>query len=175
MPRRVGISADHQAARQPASLEDNLVDDARSGFPKTQPELPSRGDQEVVNLEMISPGGGRILPGFVGDADEVIAIDGGFDLGARNPGRDELQKRHLSGDILHIEPIGIEIIVRVASFELVRLELDFLLLGRMLPRKQDLLRQEQRPAQGLASELDAGVGARVKILERGVNRVHGYL
>ena len=99
-------------------LEHDLVDDAATGLPEAGPVLRAHRLEEVVDLLVVLAGGEQIALAVVAGLDEVVAVRGGGNGDLVEPGRHELQPRHLSGGVLHGHPVGAEVDVALAPLEL---------------------------------------------------------
>ena len=81
-------------------LEDDLVDDARSGLPEANAVLGGRGREEVVDLLVDVLCAGEVLDALDLGLNQVVAVDGRRNSRLRHAGRHELEKSHLGGGIL---------------------------------------------------------------------------
>ena len=163
----VGVGADHHAAGEGVVFEDDLVDDAGAGFPEAEAVFIGDGGEKVVDLLVHIEGGGEIGAGAGFRGDEVIAMDrrghGGLGLTRLH----ELEEGHLSGGVLHGDPIGGEIDIVPAA--LVRL------LGGAVPEVviKDFFRQREGASEELSGGLDATAHAIVDRLNHVIVKSHG--
>ena len=96
----VGVGTDQQATGEGIVLEEDLVDDTRTGFPEANVVLGARGGQKVVDLLVDLNGTCKILSTANLGLNQVVAVDsGGVGHGGHARGH-ELQNGHLGSGIL---------------------------------------------------------------------------
>jgi len=142
---RVRVGTDEQSTWESVVLEDNLVDDTRSGPPEANVVLGAGCGEEVVNLLVDIVGTCQILCAADLGLDKMVAVHGSGRLHPRHTGRHELQKGHLGGGILASYAVGAELEVAGAA-------LDLLVVRVVEMRVQDLLGEGERAVQALAHD-----------------------
>lgn len=98
--RGVRVGSDHETSGEGVVLEDDLVDDTRSGLPEAHTVLGGSGGEEVVDLAVEVVGTGEVLDSADLGLDEVVAVDGRRDGSLGKTGRHELEDGHLGGGVL---------------------------------------------------------------------------
>ena len=96
----VRVGTDHQTTGESVVLEDDLVDNTRTGLPEADAVLGSGSGKEVVDLLVDLDGTSKILGTADLSLDKVVTVDGGGDSNVGETSRHELKEGHLSGGIL---------------------------------------------------------------------------
>ena len=92
---RVRVGANHETTGEGVVFEDDLVDDARAGFPETETVFGGGGSQKIVDLLVDVDSTLEILDATDLGLDQVVAVDGGGDGGGIHAGGHELEDGHL--------------------------------------------------------------------------------
>jgi hypothetical protein len=136
----VGIGTDDQTTGEGVVLENDLVNDTRTGLPETDVVLGGSGGKEVVDLLVDVVGTGKILLTANLGLNQVVTVDSGRGLDAVHASGHELQDSHLGGGILASNTIGTQLEVRDTT-------LDVLAVRVVKVRVQDLLGESERALQ----------------------------
>ena len=165
---RVRVRPDHHPSRESVVLQDDLVDDPGPGPPEPDPVLGAGRRQKVVDLAVGLDG--QLQIGDAAEAaaavllrgrrplNQVVAVDGGRDGGARQARRNELQNGHLRCRILHRDSVRPQAQVGDAA-------LDVLALGVVEVTVDDLFfcfRLDQREKRGKEREEEVSKRERKK-------------
>lgn len=133
----VRVSSDHETTGEGVVLEDDLVNDTRTGLPETDVVLGASGGQEVVDLLVDVLSTGKILLTTNLSLNQVVTVDGGGGSDGGHASGHELENGHLGSGVLASNTVGTELEVRDTT-------LDVLLMRVVKMRVENLLGVGQR-------------------------------
>ena len=152
------VGADHHAAGESVVLEDDLMDDPRSGLPETGAVTGGGAAQELVDFFILRDRDFEVRVSADAGLDQVVAVHGRRHDDALQAGELELQQRHLCGCVLQGDAVWLQHRVVDAPF-------DWLVgrIGEMA--EEDLLGQRQRSIESLAGDRDAVTQLGVSVID----------
>lgn len=143
----MGVGTNEKSTGEGVVLEDDLMDNTRSGLPETNVVLGGGGAKEVVDLLVDVDGSGKILLTSNLGLDQMVTVHGGGGLDGGDTGGHELQNGHLGGGILAGGSIGSQLEVGLSSDNL-------LLVGLVEMAVENLLGVGQGSLESLLDDLD---------------------
>lgn len=164
----VRVSSDHKTSGEGVVLNDNLVNDTRTGLPETHAVLGTSSREELVDLLVSLLGAVKISDTFLLGLDEVITVDSGGDSGLGEARGNELKHSHLGGGILHGNAIGAELEVSLTTNNVGGR------VGVVEVTINDLLGEGKRALDVLANGVKALVNLLVRQRGAGLEVAHGH-
>lgn len=143
----MGVGTDEKSTGEGVVLENDLMDNTRSGLPETNVVLGGGGAKEVVDLLVDVDGSSKIGLATNLGLNQMITVDGGGGLDGGDTGRHELEDGHLGGGILAGSSVGSQLEVRLSSDNL-------LLMGLVEMAVENLLGVGQGSVESLLDNLN---------------------